>query len=85
MKKLKLKALDLGAKEVLSRSQLKNILGGSDPYGSGSGTGTACSATAWCSSDRSITCDGYDYCYGRDGHSVTCSNGNGTPKTIKCF
>lgn len=37
MKKLQLKALELGAKEVLSRVQLKNVLGGS---GSGSGSGT---------------------------------------------
>lgn len=28
MKKLKLRALDLGAKEVLTRTQLKNVLGG---------------------------------------------------------
>lgn len=38
MKKLKLKALELGAKEVLSRAQLKNVLGG-DGSGSGSGSG----------------------------------------------
>ncbi|RAJ76621.1 hypothetical protein CLV59_108140 [Chitinophaga dinghuensis] len=37
MKKLRLKALDLGAKELLSREQLRNILGGdgSDDGGSG--------------------------------------------------
>ena len=29
MKKLKLKALELGANEVLTRAQLKNVLGGS--------------------------------------------------------
>lgn len=28
MKKLKLKALELGANEVLTRSQLKNVFGG---------------------------------------------------------
>lgn len=39
MKKLKLKALELGAKEVLSRAQLKNVLGGS---GSGSGGSAQC-------------------------------------------
>lgn len=37
MKKLKLKALELGAKEVLTRKQLKNVLGGA---GSGSGSGS---------------------------------------------
>jgi hypothetical protein len=36
MKKLKLKALGLGAKEILTREQLKYVLGGD---GSGSGTG----------------------------------------------
>lgn len=35
MKKLKLKALDLGAKEILTREQLKNVLGGFDDDGSG--------------------------------------------------
>ncbi len=35
MKKVKLKALEAGAKELLSREQLKNVLGGS---GSGGGT-----------------------------------------------
>lgn len=36
MKKLKLKALELGATELLTREQLKNVIGGS---GSGSGAG----------------------------------------------
>ncbi|HVW99419.1 MAG TPA: hypothetical protein VHA52_03120 [Candidatus Babeliaceae bacterium] len=39
MKKLKLKALELGAMEVLTRQQLKSILGGD---GSGSGSGNGC-------------------------------------------
>ncbi|SKA31054.1 hypothetical protein SAMN04488128_103401 [Chitinophaga eiseniae] len=30
MKKLKLKALDLGANEILTRSQLKNVYGGGE-------------------------------------------------------
>ena len=33
MKNLKLKALALGATEVLSRTQMKNVLGGTDPGG----------------------------------------------------
>lgn len=41
MKKLKLKALELGAMELLTRSQLKNVLGGDD-YGNGAGAGTCC-------------------------------------------
>jgi natural product precursor len=34
MKKLKLKALELGAVEVLSREQLKSVFGGETPSGS---------------------------------------------------
>jgi hypothetical protein len=34
MKKLKLKALELGAREVLSREQLMNTFGGETPSGS---------------------------------------------------
>jgi hypothetical protein len=55
MKKLKLKALELGAKEVLSREQLKNVLGGFDDgsgsgkKGSGSGSGKRCGT---CSIDK---------------------------------
>lgn len=48
MKKLKLKALELGAKEVLTRAQLKNILGGS-----GNG-GNECSAYAC---NQKCTCE----------------------------
>ena len=40
MKKLKLKALELGASEVLTRAQLKNVLGGSS--GSGGTSGGTC-------------------------------------------
>jgi hypothetical protein len=35
MKKLKLKALELGAMELLTRAQLKNVLGGYDGGGGG--------------------------------------------------
>jgi len=42
MKKLKLKALNLGASEVLTREQLKNIMGG-DGSGGGSGGPGSCS------------------------------------------
>jgi hypothetical protein len=42
MKKLKLKALELGAMELLTRAQLKNVLGGDD-YG---GAGTCCAHSA---------------------------------------
>jgi len=39
MKKLKLKALELGASELLTREQLKNVMAGD---GSGGGIGTGC-------------------------------------------
>ncbi|WP_423737527.1 hypothetical protein [Chitinophaga caseinilytica] len=54
MKKLTLKALNLGARELLNREQLKNVLGGDGSSGStdcagdkvtacdGKSTGTAC-------------------------------------------
>lgn len=38
MKKLKLKALTLGTKEVLTKVQLRNVMGGD---GSGSGSGSS--------------------------------------------
>jgi len=42
MKKLKLKALELGANELLSREQLKNVMAGD---GSGGGSGDGCSTS----------------------------------------
>ncbi|MBS1917687.1 MAG: hypothetical protein JST87_15560 [Bacteroidetes bacterium] len=38
MKKLKLKALELGVTEVLTREQLKNVLGGDSGSGGSGGT-----------------------------------------------
>jgi len=53
MKKLRLKALALGANEMLTREQLKNVFGGSGGSGSGSGSGkcetSECSSNANCS------------------------------------
>ena len=40
MKKLKLKALELGANEVLTRAQLKNVLGGSGGITTTTGIGS---------------------------------------------
>jgi hypothetical protein len=69
MKKLKLKALELGAKEVLSRDQLKNVLGGSGSGGSGgSGGNNLPSCTASCSGGTSVTCYGHP---GGSGCSAT--------------
>jgi hypothetical protein len=56
MKKLRLKALELGAKEVLSRAQLKNVLGGSGS-GSGSGSGFGSGGFGDCG-DLTHICDG---------------------------
>lgn len=50
MKQLKLKALELGGKEVLTRAQLKNILGGSG-NGGNSCSATGCGQTCYCDSD----------------------------------
>ena len=47
MKKLKLRALELGATEILTREQLKKVLGGS-----GSGTGSGGSGGLGCPVDE---------------------------------
>lgn len=83
MKKLKLKALTLGAQEVLTRAQLKNILGG-DGSGSGSYGTVPCSATASCGSHVAV-CSGIGACSARDGWGATCDrNGFGDVYTVKC-
>lgn len=81
MKKLKLKALDLSAKEILTREQLKKILGGSDG-GSGSGDGK-CETKCKCPKGH-IVRDGVTLptisvypctvCKIEEGVSVTCSD-----------
>jgi len=43
MKKLKLKALELGASELLTREQLKSVLGGDGSGGGSGGGGFGCS------------------------------------------
>lgn len=53
MKKLKFKALELGAQELLTREQLKQVMGGNDGSG-GSGAGS-CTYTKNCSSG-SVSC-----------------------------
>lgn len=69
MKKLKLKALELGAKEVLSRAQLKNVLGGAGSgSGSGSGSGTydqcadECTTDAQCAKGTTCTAVRTSHC-----------------------
>lgn len=53
MKKLKFKALELGAKELLTREQLKQVMGGNDGS-DGSGAGS-CTYTQTCAGG-SISC-----------------------------
>ncbi len=55
MKKLKLQALQFGAKEILSRSQLKNVMGGDDGSGSSSGN-YSCTGTCSTGESSSVSC-----------------------------
>ncbi|TWF40655.1 hypothetical protein FHW36_104338 [Chitinophaga polysaccharea] len=63
MKKLKLKALDLGAKELLTREQLKNVMGG-DGSGTKDCTNDCGEALGECPEGltcKSQLCDNGDY------------------------
>ena len=55
MKKLKLRALELDAREVLTRTQLKTVLGGS-------GSGGGC-LTSECTSDSGCSDPKFPHCY----------------------
>ncbi|WP_341841542.1 hypothetical protein [Chitinophaga caseinilytica] len=81
MKKLQLKALDLGAKEILSREQLRNVLGGNgSDGGSDAGSFSTCSTTCTGSKDIKIdNCKGTCSAYANS--SVTCSDPD---KTVNC-
>lgn len=79
MKKLKLKALALGAHELLSREQLRNISGGS-----GSGGSFSCRADAACGSIGTISCVGYGECEGEDSKYVKCKDNYGDWKYQFC-
>lgn len=70
MKKLKLQALQLGAKEVLSRSQLKEILGGDGSGGSG-GTGWSYCTAKCPGTPHDNTCAGFT------GYACTATDGLG--------
>jgi natural product precursor len=48
MKKLKLKALNFGADQVLSREQLKNVLGGDGSGGQCGSSRTGCLVGVFC-------------------------------------
>jgi hypothetical protein len=79
MKKLNLNVSNLNATEILSREELKKVLGGTE--GSGNGTSTTCTAT--CSKNGStITCTSskndckvlYEY-VGGPCNAVQCDSG----------
>ncbi len=84
MKKINLKSIK--TEELLSRDQLKQIMGGFTGSG-GSGTGVVCSATASCGDGRTLSCNGYaNGCAGVDGPNgyVACQTQDGTMKTTRC-
>ncbi len=71
MKKLKLAVLDLGAKEVLTRAQLKNIFGGS--YGGGSEGAASCSVTCPNGEKKTVDC-GYNVICQTKDYSIKCGD-----------
>ena len=75
MKKLKLQALQFGAKEILSRSQLKNVMGGDD--GSGSSTSNySCTGSCITGESSQISCSPRPMlgdCYCTMGTEVNCA------------
>lgn len=73
MKKLKLKALDLGATELLTRDQLKNVMGG-DGSGSGNVNYGTCIGSVGCWSYTSPT--SWNQCL--QDISTYCRSGSGT-------
>ncbi|MBS0029975.1 hypothetical protein ACTJJ0_21050 [Chitinophaga sp. 22321] len=69
MKKLKLKALELGVTELLSREQLKKVFGGVD----GSGSGGDCKG------------DKFEVCKGQAEGTKCCFTYSGTVYSGKCY
>lgn len=56
---------------ILSRDEMKQILGG-------------CSASASCGGGSTISCSGVGNCYGGDNGSVSCRQANGESQTTLC-
>ncbi|MET3875823.1 hypothetical protein [Chitinophaga sp. OAE865] len=69
MKKLKLSALDFGAKEILTRTQLKNVFGGVDGSGAAS-----CSVTCSNKEVKTVNC-GYNVICQTSGTKIKCGDG----------
>lgn len=68
MKKLKLQALQFGAKEILTRAQLKNVMGGDDGSTGSTSNPVSCTGTCVIGENNSSSCSSkllYDvpYCY----------------------
>ncbi|HEY4326118.1 MAG TPA: hypothetical protein VGN20_19165 [Mucilaginibacter sp.] len=78
MKKLQLKALEIGAKEVLSRAQLKNVLGGTGTDTSGPGYFKCCPGGDK-NSPQCSTCS-----FVPSGSHCTCTQGTCTSVTSPC-
>jgi len=83
MKKLKLKALELGAEELLQREQLKNIIGGSGGSGDGScSVSVNCYKTIWQNgqwvsvANGSISCSSSTGSCTHSDNSVSCDGTN---------
>ncbi|MFL9485007.1 hypothetical protein ACI6Q2_19640 [Chitinophagaceae bacterium LWZ2-11] len=83
MKKLKLKALEFGAKEVLTREQLKRVLGGdgsgdgNDVYLDGGDSGGFASCTVTCHCTSTVTNRGIcksNPCSATDDVGVQCGS-----------
>jgi len=80
MKKLKLKALELGAMEVLTRAQLKSIMGGD-----GCTSDADCPPSAYCSNSNGNVCvdRGGSYIIGGSGSGSGSGDGGGNP--FQCY
>lgn len=81
MKKLKLKALELGVQEVLTRDQLKNVLGGD---GSNDGTHVCYSTTTTCTYQESGTGTVSGSCSTNANGKCVCSNGTSSVLSSDC-
>jgi hypothetical protein len=85
MKKLKLKALELGASELLTRQQLKNVMGGSGSGGSTCEVSVNCYRTVYQNGQWVEIANGTIKCTSDTGnctHSTTSISCDG--KTISC-
>jgi hypothetical protein len=83
MKKLRLKALSLGAREILSREQLRTITGGQCSTDNDCPSGSVCTSLNECSSDPYSGGSGQgsgsgDPCYATSGDMGTCPIGTAT-------